>query len=109
MDLWIDPEGDAVVLDELWPDHASLSAPTLALVLESAQDQCTDYAPKLAADAEVPARYKAALLMQARAVYRSLLAGSGDTIGPDGLTVTVYPMDRTVKALLRPPRPRRAL
>lgn len=41
--------------------------------------------------------------MQARALYRAGVAGSGENIGEDGFTVTVHPMDWTVKALLRPP------
>ena len=103
MDLWIDET--STLITELWPDAPDGEA--LTAILESAQDQCVDFAPTLVPDAEIPARYKVALVMQARAMYRSLIAGSGDQIGPDGLTVTVWPMDRTVKALLRPPRPAR--
>jgi hypothetical protein len=47
--------------------------------------------------------------MQARAVYNSVKAGSGDQVGPDGLTVTVYPMDWNVKNLLRPRKVGRVL
>lgn len=52
--------------------------------------------------APVPDRLVLAQVMQARALYRSALAGSGDGIGADGLSVTVFPMDWTVKNLLRP-------
>lgn len=94
--------------------------------LMAAYEQCRDYAP---APTEwltdvftdtftdvfgetmpvVPVRYKLAQVMQARALYRSLLAGSGDAIGVDGLSVTVWPMDWTVKNLLRPKRIGRVL
>lgn len=100
MDPWI-TEDDALV-DDLWSDAPS--GETFTTLVEAAQDQCAGYAPKLKTDAAVPSRYKVALVMQARAMHRSFLAGGGDQIGPDGFTVTVWPMDRTVKALLRPPK-----
>lgn len=102
-DLWVTPEDE--LLTVLWADMP-ISDDVTATVLRAAQRQCADYAPRLAEDATVPDNYRLALVMQARAVHRSFLAGSGDQIGPDGLTVTVYPMDRSVKALLRPSRPR---
>lgn len=102
--MWIDTEADAELLVELWPDSATLSSETLAVVLGAAQEQCEHYAPALAEGATVPDGWRVALLMQARAVHRSLIAGGGDQIGIDGIAVTVYPMDRTVKGLLRPRR-----
>lgn len=108
MELWIDPEADSLI-DEMWPDASTLDDGTVQTVLEAAQEQCASYAPPLSEGQQVPSSYKVALLMQARATWRSMIAGSGDTIGPDGYVVTVYPMDRTVKALLRPQRPRKAL
>jgi hypothetical protein len=110
MDLWIDETTDGEVLSDLWPDAPA--GDTLAMVLEAAQEQCAAYAPRhqvaaVEAGGDVPARWKVGLVMHARAVYRSLIAGSGDQIGPDGITVTVWPMDRTVKAQFRPPRPGR--
>lgn len=108
MDLWIDPDTETLI-DEIWPDASNLSEETRRVVLEAAQEQCASYAPVLAEGAAVPSSWKVALLMQARATWRSMIAGANDTIGPDGVTVTVFPMDRTVKALLRPPRSRKAL
>lgn len=101
---WIIPT-DTLVAD-LWPDAPD--GATLTAVLDSAQEQCAAFAPAPVLDAGglpiIPNRWKIALIMQARAIWRGLLAGSNDQIGPDGITVTVYPMDRTVKALLRPRR-----
>lgn len=99
-DAWLTPSDE--LLTELWPDAPSDE--TAVELLDAAQDQCAAYAPTLAPEAVIPARYKVALVMQARALHRSLVAGSGDQIVGDGFTVTVWPMDRTVKALLRPPR-----
>lgn len=98
--MWLDPNDPLV--DELWSDAPS--SPVLGVLLQAAEDQCAAYAPVLAEGEAVPARYQLAVVMQARATYRSFKAGSGDLIGPDGMTVTVWPMDRSVKALLRPPR-----
>lgn len=106
---WVDPATD---LDE-WAD-APLDEDILARYLTAGHEQCEAYLPHII-DADtglgtpvvpdpVPARLVLAQIMQARALYRAALAGSGDQIGPDGLTVTVWPMDRTVKALLRPRR-----
>ncbi len=106
MATWVTSGEVATIYGELWPDFALLiqDGTVGELILEAAQEQCAEYAPPLADGVAVPARYKVALVMQARAVHRSLLAGSGDQIGADGMTVTVYPMDRTVKGLLRPRR-----
>ena len=107
MDPWIDEASS--LLTDLWPDAPD--GETLTTVLEAAQEQCAAYAPKPKLDEAgqpvIPSDWKIALVMQARATWRSLLAGSNDQIGPDGITVTVWPMDRTVKALLRPPHPAR--
>lgn len=92
--------------DPYWPE-CPLDDPALDALLASAQAQCAAFAPRLRAGAEVPEHYRLALVMQAHALYRSTIAGPGDQIGPDGITVTVWPMDRTVKALLRPNRPTR--
>lgn len=95
---WIDTETD---LSD-WPDTSGMDADALERYLQAAYEQCVAYAPALAEGAPVPGRYVLAQLMQARALYRSVISGGGDTIGQDGFTVTVYPMDRTVKNLLRP-------
>lgn len=94
----------------------------LASYLTAAYEQCRAYLPhRRDADGVLRpvepyetsepsyARCALAQLMQARALYRAALAGSGDQIGPDGLTVTVFPMDWTVKNLLRPKRVGRVL
>jgi len=89
-----------------WPD-APEDDGELAAVLEAACSQCEAFAPVLG-DADLPdisqhARFVRAQIMQARALYRSGTVGGGDTFGAEGMSVTVFPMDWTVKALLRPP------
>lgn len=103
-----------------WPT-CDLEPLELAALLTSARDQCEAYAPAVAyaadvsgadvhssdlddvpINATVPESWRLAQALHARALYRSGIAGSGDQIGGDGLTVTVFPMDWTVKNLLRP-------
>lgn len=75
----------------------------LDALLASARVQCEEYAPELGPDDRVPDHYLLAQAMQARAIWRSQKAGANDQIGGD-LAVTVFPMDWTVRTLLRPRR-----
>lgn len=103
---WVDTETD---LNE-WLDRPD--EPELTLYLTAAYEQCLAYLPTKNSDGVVhtvvpiplPRTYILAQIFQARALYRSALAGSGDTMGGSELGVTVYPMDLTVKNLLRPRR-----
>jgi len=81
----------------------------LFVLLSSAYAQCLAFAPELAVGAVVPENYKLAQFFQTKALLRSQLAGSGDQIGADGMSVTVFPMDWTVKNLLRPKKVGRVL
>lgn len=83
-----------------WRD-APLDDPALFAVLDSARDQCGAFAPLVDV---VPARYRQAQLMQARALWNSGAVAQNDQLGGGDLTVTVFPMDWTVKNLLRPKR-----
>ncbi|WP_448072334.1 hypothetical protein [Georgenia yuyongxinii] len=92
--------------DAYWPNVDVLDEDDLSRLLTSSRIQCEAYAPTLADAAAVPENYRLAQAMQARALYRSAIAGSNDGIGADGMTVTVFPMDWTVKNLLRPKKGR---
>lgn len=83
-----------------WPGADEVDLDHLAMLLASAQAQCAAFAPETGAD--VPVNYRQAQVLQARALYRSGMAGTNDQIGIDGQAVTVFPMDWTVKLLLRP-------
>ena len=82
----------------LWPGSEDYED-SLAFPLHVARIQCERFAP--AVGATVPENYVAAQVMQARALVRAGVVGSGDQTGY-GETVTVFPMDWTVKNLLRP-------
>jgi hypothetical protein len=90
---------------EQWADAVDMEDDELTQYLASAYEQCVEFAPALAeGQTTIPQRYVQAQIMQARAIWRSITAGDDDGIGPEGFTVTVYPMDWTVKNLLRPKR-----
>lgn len=96
---WLQSSGE---LDTYWPlaqDEAEFYP--LDRLLAAARVQCEAFAPTVP-EGEVPENYRVAQAMQTRALFRSQRAGGGDQFGADGMTVTVFPMDWTVKALLRP-------
>lgn len=114
---WVNPEDEALTTD--WPD-APTDPDVLASYLNVAYHQCVEYLPHRRCDGElVPvmpeqgsarqASCRLAQVMQARAIYNSVVAGAGDQVGPDGTTVTVFPMDWTVRNMLRPRRVGRVL
>lgn len=99
-----------------WPGAADIDSAELDALLASAAIQCDAYAPKITYtvtnedgttetfEGYATDNYLHGQVLQARALYRSTMAGSGDQIGLDGQAVTVFPMDWTVKNLLRPKR-----
>lgn len=99
---WINDPADPR-LGVLWPGAADYDD-VLEFVLYVAQVQCAEFAPALAEGAPVPENYVAGQVLQARALVRAGLSGDGDKMGGYGDTVTVFPMDWTVKNLLRPRR-----
>ena len=103
MNGWLDA-GNITEARGYWPGVDEVDLDELALLLASAQVQCAAFAPDLGDDVTVPANYRHAQVLQARALYRAGMAGSNDQIGLDGQSVTVFPMDWTVKSLLRPKR-----
>lgn len=115
---WLEGQAQAA---PYWPGIGDLDEPDALALLTSALEQCQAYAPDVTAaagvsgaqitdtdtdgtvvEAHAPESWRLAQALQARALYRSGIAGSGDQIGVDGLSVTVFPMDWTVKNLLRP-------
>ena len=105
MTAWLAP--DDARLPIWWPASKDMLEDELVAVLASARVECEEFAPTLAADIETaPVNYLHAQALQARALARAGFdraeqAPYGDPVG------TVWPMDWTVKALLRPAgRPR---
>jgi len=105
---WVDVA--ALVEAEDWA--ATLDEDELREKLAAAYEQCLEFGPLLPGrrrwtpdhDGAVPVRFALAQKLQARALARSTSAGSGNQTGYDDMAVTVFPMDWTVKNLLRPRR-----
>lgn len=85
----------------LWAD-APLDDVLLYQILETAKAQCIAYAP--AFTGVVPLSYVQAQGLQARAIYQSVIANQQDNVGVDGFQVRVFPLDFTIRAMLRPKR-----
>jgi hypothetical protein len=104
---WVNTDDESLV--EEWRDMPD--DPVVAeRYLRSAYEQCVDFLPHKRVDGvlapvvpdPVPERFRLAQILQARALYNSVIAGPGDSMGADGQSVTVFPMDWSVKNLLRP-------
>lgn len=85
----------------LWAD-APLDDVLLYQILETAKAQCIAYAPTFTGT--VPLQYVQAQGLQARAIYQSVIANQQDNVGVDGFQVRVFPLDFTIRAMLRPKR-----
>jgi hypothetical protein len=98
---WVDQ--DEVYL--YWPEAEDLDPTVLTTYLQTAYVQCVAILPPeylVPYPVPIPPNYIKAQIDQAHALWRANVAGSGDQIGSEGLTVTVYPMDWHVQNELRP-------
>jgi hypothetical protein len=86
-----------------WSD-APLDDVFLREILDTAKAQCVAYAPTLALGAQVPVTYVQAQLLQSRAIFQSVIANQQDAVGVEGFQVRVFPLDFTIRAMLRPKR-----
>ncbi|SDT69479.1 hypothetical protein [Jiangella sp. DSM 45060] len=97
---WADTE-DAQLI---WADAVEMDPALLQHLLDVSQELCEAYAPALAEGAPVPARYKQAVVQQARETW-SNAQRDGDVLGFDGdYAIRVRPLADSVKQLLRPRR-----
>ncbi|WP_053203797.1 phage gp6-like head-tail connector protein [Jiangella muralis] len=88
----------------IWPDAVDMDDALLDHLLAVSQELCAAYAPALADGAPVPARYKQAVVQQARETW-SNAQRDGDVLGFDGdYAIRVRPLADSVKQLLRPNR-----
>lgn len=101
---WVEGPADPR-LSVLWPGSEDYGD-ELGFPLYVARIQCETFAPALAEGVVAPVNYVAAQVLQTRALVRAGIVGDGDKAGGYGETVAVFPMDWTVKALLRPRRGR---
>lgn len=90
--------GDAELKD-FWPDSAYLLPEALDRYLDAARAQCAAFAPDVE---EIPGHYRLAQALQARSLARAGTVGDGGSQGQFETAPVVFPMDWTVKNLLRP-------
>ena len=96
---WVETEA----LDTLWPQSAQLDEDDIELFLQSAYEACQPWAP--AVTGAVPHSFKLAQVMHAKHLSARFRTGNKDTIGPDGYTISTYPLVLESRQLLRPKRP----
>lgn len=100
-------------LDEarkLWADAGAMADETLQLLLDSAHLDCFTYLDPVdevdPVGEDITASMRLAEIYQARARYNAVNSAGDNQVGPDGMTVTVFPLDWQVQQLLRPKRGR---
>lgn len=93
---------DSVALKEDWWDAPEL--PDLEALLGVAHEVCLAYAPALAEGATAPKAWAMAQTLQAKHLYARDKSGNRETVGPDGYTVSTFPLVLEARQLLRPRR-----
>jgi hypothetical protein len=87
-----------------WADAPRLDI-SLYTFLAGAREQIVEYGPELAAGVRVPLSWQQAQLMQARNCWNAAKTDpASGGIGGDDLVFRPYPMDQTVRYLIRPKR-----
>ena len=99
---FVDPETD---LDG-WPDGPE--EPVLSLLLETAAEKLTEWAPKPLPEGTkedpFPARYTYAQILLTQHLWARKQAGDGEGFGADGYMVSTYPLVREAYDAVRPRR-----
>lgn len=85
-----------------WEDAPIENVEVCGFILEVAQEQVLAYAPTLAEDVPVPSRYVLAQLQQARNLWNAGSVTSGGEVGVESFSYTPRPLDKTIKAIIRP-------
>jgi len=100
---WI--ESTDPLVEQAWQQSATLPAALLAALDEAAEEGCAAYAPPLVEGAAAPARYRLAVIQQARETWN---AGKrdGDLITTDAYAARARELTASVRQLLRPKRGR---
>jgi len=91
-----------------WIEARQLTDVQLYQLLSASRTQCIEYGPDLPVEGGVivvPTHYRLAQLMQARALWQSMRANADPSAEGD-FAVPTFPMDWTVRGLLRPRNPK---
>lgn len=101
---WVTPQQT----DGLWADAADMETATLRSILTAAHEVCVDYLRDAEGDytepETIPEGWRLAQVMQARHIWARMRTGNRDEVGPDGYTVSTYPLVLEARTLLRPKR-----
>lgn len=103
----VSPWVDLVYARGAWPDATKITDARLQQLIDVAYVPCAAYAPVLADGVEVPANYREANVLAARAVWtaaRATADGLGLSDGAD-LALPAPVLSSQVLQLLRPPAP----
>ena len=104
---WVDL--DSMEIETLWGQAAQLDQDDLELYLQSSYEACEPYAPAPKQDADgqpiIPHSWRLAQIMHAKHLAARFRTGNKDSIGPDGYTISTYPLVLEARSLLRPKRP----
>jgi hypothetical protein len=100
---WVD---ETKITEGLWPDVILLEAADRDAYLQTAFEQCLEYAPVLGPTDPVPGRYAMAQIAQASELFAMARANDGEVLGQSaaGFEIRVKPLSTSVKSLLRPRR-----
>lgn len=100
---WVDEDS---ITEGLWPDVILLEPADRDAYLQTAYEQCVEYAPALAVGDPVPGRYAMAQIAQAAELFAMARTQDGETLGTSaaGFEIRVKPLSTNVKSLLRPRR-----
>lgn len=101
---WVDTDA----LDTLWPQSTQLEADDLVTFLMAGYVACGSYAPTVPlvdGVPTVPDSWKLAQVMHAKHLNSRFRTGNQDSLGPDGYTISTYPLVLEARSLLRPKRP----
>ncbi|MDD7687541.1 MAG: hypothetical protein PT944_06480 [Actinomycetaceae bacterium] len=95
-------EDELATISSIWPGSLDLEPQALTIYLTAAASQCEAYAPLLPEGTGIPSAWLLAQILQARALSRAGIIGTDGDILAGTETITVFPMDWTVKRLLNP-------
>lgn len=102
------PEEQVARIRGAWPDAPVQNLELLGMLLDVAREQVVAFGPAPAPvppGEEVPGpppRFVLAQLMQVRNLWNAgRVTGDGE-VGPEGFTFRPYPLDNTIKAVIRP-------
>lgn len=101
----VEADGGGEQTDRLvaaWPDAPIDNVESLLMLLNTARDQVTAYAPEMLDPSQPEERYVYAQLRQAENLWNAgRVSGSGE-IGVDQYTFTPRPLDKTIRQIIRP-------